>query len=69
MLGAAVSLGLFFVSGITPLVLGAVLVTGIVTTISILLFQMWKRGASLIQPQEKMMCDRAQTDDAAEEFR
>ncbi len=46
MFGAASSLGLFVVSGITPLALGAVLITGIITTISILLFQVWKRGAT-----------------------
>lgn len=46
MFGAAFSLGLLVVSGITPLVLGAVLITGMLTTISILLFRVWKRGGT-----------------------
>ena len=69
MFGAAISLGLFLVNGITPLVLGAVVVTGIITTISILFFQVWKRGANLSRAEEKMICDRVQTHDSSEEFR
>jgi hypothetical protein len=69
MFGAAISLGLFLVNGITALVLGAAVITGIITTISILLFQVWKRGENLSQPEEKMICDRAQTHDSSEEFR
>jgi len=44
MLGAAFSLGLFVHNGITPLTLAAVLVTGMFTGISMLLFQVLKRG-------------------------
>ena len=44
MLGAAFSLGLFFYNGITPLTLAAVLVTGMITGVSMLLFQVLKRG-------------------------
>lgn len=47
MFGAAFSLGVFVVNGITALLLGAVLITGIFTTLSILLFQVWKRGGTL----------------------
>lgn len=46
MFGAAFSLGLLVVSGITPLALGAVLITGMLTTSSILLFRVWKRGGN-----------------------
>lgn len=44
MVGAVFSLGLFFESGITPLTLASVLVTGTFTGISMLLFQVLKRG-------------------------
>ena len=44
MFGAAFSLGLLVVGGITPLALSSVLITGIFTTVSILLFRVWKRG-------------------------
>jgi len=44
MVGAVFSLGLFFESGITPLTLASVLVTGMFTGISMLLFQVLKRG-------------------------
>lgn len=44
MFGAAFSLGLLVFGGITRLALSAVLVTGIFTTVSILLFRVWKRG-------------------------
>jgi len=46
MFGAAFSLGLLVFDGITPLALSAVLITGIFTTISILLFRVWKRGGN-----------------------
>jgi len=46
MFGAAFSLGLLVVGGITLLALGAVLITGVLTTISILLFRVWKRGGN-----------------------
>jgi hypothetical protein len=46
MFGAAFSLGLLVFGGISPLALSAVLITGIFTTISILLFQVWKRGGN-----------------------
>jgi len=46
MFGVAFSLGLLVMGGITPLALGAVLTTGILTTISILLFRVWKRGGN-----------------------
>jgi hypothetical protein len=46
MFGAAFSLTLLVVSGITPLALGAVLITGMITTISIFLFRVWKRGGN-----------------------
>lgn len=44
MFGAAFSLGLLVFGGITPLALSVVLITGIFTTVSILLFRVWKRG-------------------------
>lgn len=44
MFGAAFSLGLLIFGGVTPLALSSVLVTGIFTTVSILLFRVWKRG-------------------------
>jgi hypothetical protein len=44
MFGAAFSLGLLVFGGITALALSVVLVTGILTTVSILLFRVWKRG-------------------------
>jgi len=46
MFGAAFSLGLLVVGGITPLALGAVLLTGMLTTTSIILFRVWKRGGN-----------------------
>jgi len=44
MSGAAFSVGLIVHSGITVLTLTAVIVTGMFTGISMLLFQVWKRG-------------------------
>lgn len=44
MFGAAFSAGLIVHSGITPLALTTVIVTGMFTGISMLLFQVWKRG-------------------------
>jgi hypothetical protein len=44
MFGAAFSLGLLVFGGITPLALSVVLITGIFTAVSILLFRVWKRG-------------------------
>lgn len=44
MFGAALSVGLLAHSGITPLAISAVLITGMFTGISQLLFQVWKRG-------------------------
>ena len=44
MFGAAFSLGLFLHNGITPLVLGAVLITGFFTGISMLMFQVQQHG-------------------------
>jgi hypothetical protein len=44
MFGAAISVGLIVHSGITPLALASVIVTGVFTGISMLLFQVWKRG-------------------------
>jgi hypothetical protein len=46
MFGAAFSLGLLVFGGITPLALSAVIITGIFTTVSILLFRVWKRGGT-----------------------
>ena len=43
-IGAAVTLALFLYSGITPLALASVIVTGTLAGISILLFQVWKCG-------------------------
>lgn len=42
--GAAFSLGLIVYSGITPLALASVIVTGVFTGTSMLLFQVCKRG-------------------------
>jgi uncharacterized membrane protein YgaE (UPF0421/DUF939 family) len=42
MLGASLALGLIVRFGFTPLTLTAVLMTGVVTGISMLLFQVWK---------------------------
>jgi hypothetical protein len=42
--GAAFSVALIAHSGITPLALGSVIVTGIFTGTSMWLFQVWKRG-------------------------
>jgi len=44
MFGVAFSLGLIVYGGITPLALASVIVTGAFTGISMLLFQVWKRG-------------------------
>ena len=44
MFGAVFSLGLIVHSGITPRALAAVIVTGMFTGISMLLFQVWKLG-------------------------
>ena len=44
MSGAAFSLALFIHGGITPLTVAAVIVTGLFTGVSMLLFQVWKRG-------------------------
>lgn len=44
MFGAAFSLGLLVFGGVTLLVLSSVLGTGIFTTVSIILFRVWKRG-------------------------
>lgn len=44
MFGVAFSVGLMVYSGITPLALASVIVTGAFTGISMLLFQVWKRG-------------------------
>lgn len=44
MFGAAFSVGLIVYSAITPQALTAVILTGMFTGISMLLFQMWKRG-------------------------
>ena len=44
MFGAAFSLGLLVFGGVTPLALSVVLITGIFTTVSILLFRVCKRG-------------------------
>jgi len=44
MFGAVFSVGLIVHSGITPLALAAVIVTGMFTGISLLLFQVWKLG-------------------------
>jgi len=43
--GAAFSVGLIVHSGVTPLAIAAVIVTGMFTGTSIWLFQVWKRGA------------------------
>lgn len=44
MFGAAFSVGLIVYGRITPLALASVIVTGAFTGISMLLFQVWKRG-------------------------
>jgi len=44
MFGVAFSVGLIVYSGITPLALASVMVTAAFTGISMLLFQVWKRG-------------------------
>ena len=44
MFGAAFSVVLIVYIGITPMTLTAVIVTGMFTGISMLLFQVWKRG-------------------------
>jgi hypothetical protein len=46
MFGAVFSLGLIVESGVTPLTLTAVLGTGVVTGVSMFLFQVQKRGQS-----------------------
>lgn len=52
MVGSVFSLGLFVVGGVTPLALSSALVTGVFTTVSILLFRVWKRGEIPTQTAE-----------------
>lgn len=59
MFGAAFSLGLLVFGGVTPLALSSVLITGIFTTVSILLFRVWKRGE--LAPGRRERIDRDQT--------
>jgi len=42
--GAGLSLGLLVFSGLTPLALGAVVATCLLTGVSLLLFRGWRRG-------------------------